>query len=436
MTIQAVLIILGLIVLNGLFVAAEFSIVGAPRASIERLARQGSASARAVRRVLRNARQQDRFIATAQLGITLSSLGLGMYGEHLLAEWLAGYFERLGAGRWIAAHSLASVVAITVLTYFHIVVGEMVPKSLALQRAERTVLRIAPVMRVIQLALYPLVIALNGIGNGVLWVIGIRRDSGSAEHFRRPEELAYLIRETADQGLLRRESAKVVQELFDFGELTAGEVMVPRVRVVGLPLGASAGDLRAVVTEASHTRYPVYDETIDRIVGVVHVKNILRALLDGAALTRSSMRPAPFLPATASVDQVLASMAEARSQLVVVLDEHGGTAGILTVEDLFEEVVGEFGEDPDARPELYRDADGRLHVRGDVRLEDIAAELGVELDRNDVGTVGGLVLALLGRPPHRGDQVEYRTVRFEVTAVDGRAVKETVVSRAPNAEPS
>jgi CBS domain containing-hemolysin-like protein len=436
MTIQAVLIIFGLIVLNGLFVSAEFSIVGAPRASIERLARQGNASARAVRRVLRNARQQDRFIATAQLGITLSSLGLGMYGEHLLAEWLAGYFERLGAGRWVAAHSLASAVAITVLTYFHIVIGEMVPKSLALQRAERTVLWIAPVMRVIQLALFPLVVALNGIGNGILWVIGIRRDSGSAEHLRRPEELAYLIRETADRGLLRREPAKVVQELFEFGELTAGEVMVPRVRVVGLPLGASVDELRAIVTEASHTRYPVYDGAIDRIVGVVHVKDILRALLDGVALARSSMRSAPFVPATASVDQVLAAMAEAQSQLVVILDEHGGTAGILTVEDLFEEVVGEFGEDPDARPEIYRDADDRLHVRGDVRLEDIGAELGVEFDRDDVGTVGGLVLAQLGRPPRRGDRVEYRTVRLEVTAVDGRAVKEAVVSLAPNAESS
>ena len=431
MTIEAVLVILGLIVLNGLFVAAEFAIVGAPRASIERLARQGSASARAVRRVLRDAREQDRFIATAQLGITLSSLGLGMYGEHLLAEWLAGYFERLGAGRWVAAHTLASIVAVTVLTYFHIVIGEMVPKSLALQRAERTVLRIAPVMRVIQLALYPLVVALNGIGNGILWVIGIRRDSGSAEHFRRPEELAYLIRETADRGLLHRESAKVVQELFELAELTAGEVMVPRVRVVGIPLGASVDELRATVTAASHTRYPVYDGTIDRIVGVAHVKDILRVLLSGTAPVRTSMRAAPFVPVTASVDQVLAAMREAQSQLVVILDEHGGTAGILSVEDLFEEVVGEFGEDPDAQPEMYRDDDGRLRVRGDVRLEDVGSELRVVLDREDVDTVGGLILALLGRPPQARDTVEYRRVRFEVTAVDGRAVKEAVVSPAP-----
>jgi CBS domain containing-hemolysin-like protein len=428
MTLGSIFIIFALITLNGLFVAAEFAIVGAPRASIERLARQGSAQARAVRRILHDARQQDRFIATAQLGITLSSLGLGMYGEHLLAEWLAGHFERLGAGRWIAAHTLASIVAIATLTYFHIVLGEMVPKSLALQKAERTVLRVAPVMRVVQLALFPLVVLLNGIGNGLLRLIGIRREAAGKEQFRRPEELAYLVRETAAGGMLRTESARVVQELFEFGELTAGDVMVPRVGVVGLPLGAGADALRAALRESSHTRYPVYERTIDRIVGVAHVKDILRALISNGTLTRASIRRAPFVPEAASVDQVLAAMAEAKSQLAVVLDEHGGTSGILTVEDLFEEVVGEFGEDPAARPELYRDASGRLHVRGTVRLEDVGSAAGVVLDHDDVETAGGLVLALLGRLPRVGSAVEYRGVRFEVTAMEGRGVSEVVVS--------
>ena len=428
MTLASILIIFGLITLNGLFVAAEFAIVGAPRASIERLARQGSAQARAVRRILHDARQQDRFIATAQLGITLSSLGLGMYGEHLLAEWLAGHFERLGAGRWIAAHTLASIVAIATLTYFHIVLGEMVPKSLALQKAERTVLRVAPIMQMVQLALFPLVVLLNGIGNGLLRLIGIRREAAGKEQFRRPEELAYLVRETAAGGMLRTESARVVQELFEFGELTAGDVMVPRVGVVGLPLGANTDDLRAALRESSHTRYPVFEETIDRIVGVAHVKDILRALRSNGTLTRASIRRAPFVPEAASVDQVLEAMAEAKSQLAVVLDEHGGTAGILTVEDLFEEVVGEFGEDPTARPEMYRDEQGRLHVRGTVRLEDVGSAVDAILEHDDVETAGGLVLALLGGLPRVGSAVEYRGVRFEVTAMEGRGVSEVVVS--------
>lgn len=430
MTVTAILIIIVLIALNGLFVAAEFAIVGAPRASIERLAREGSRSARLVRRILHDGRQQDRFIATAQLGITLASLGLGMYGEHELAEWLAGRFERLGTGQWIAAHTLASIAAVAVLTYFHIVLGEMVPKSLALQKAEGTVLWVTPLMRAVQLALYPLVLLLNGIGNGVLRLMGIRRDVSGREHYRRPEELAYLVRETAAGGLLRRESAHVMQELFEFGALTAGEVMVPRVHVTGLPLGADAGELREVLREAPHTRYPVYEGTIDRIIGVVHVKDMLRALTGGAALTKSDVRPAPFVPASARVDRVLAAMAEARSQLAVVLDEHGGTAGILTVEDLFEEVVGEFGEDPQAQPEIHRDAAGRLRVRGTVRLEDAGAALDMVLDHEDVDTVGGLVLLLLGRPPRVGDVVEFGGIRFEVAAVEGKGAEEVIMSRA------
>ena len=429
MTFTAVLIIIVLIALNGLFVAAEFAIVGAPRASIERLARDGNRAARLVRRILHDGRQQDRFIATAQLGITLASLGLGMYGEHELAEWLAGRFERLGTGQWIAAHTLASIAAVAVLTYFHIVLGEMVPKSLALQKAEGTVLWVTPLMRAVQLALYPLVLLLNGIGNGVLRLMGIRRDVSGRDHYRRPEELAYLVRETAAGGLLRRESAHVVQELFEFGALTAGEVMVPRVHVTGLPLGADAGELREVLREAPHTRYPVYEGTIDRIIGVVHVKDMLRALTGGAALARADVRPAPFVPASARVDRVLAAMAEARSQLAVVLDEHGGTAGILTVEDLFEEVVGEFGEDPQAQPEIHRDAAGRLRVRGTVRLDDAGAALDMVLDHEDVDTVGGLVLLLLGRPPRVGDIVEFGGIRFEVAAVEGKGVEEVVVSK-------
>lgn len=428
MTIGAVIIIIVLIALNGLFVAAEFAIVGASRASIERLAREGSKSARAVRGILHDARQQDRFIATAQLGITLSSLGLGMYGEHLLAEWLAGHLDRLGAGRWVAAHTLASILAVTVLTYFHIVLGEMVPKSLALQKAERTVLRVAPVMRVIQMALYPLVILLNGTGNGLLRLMGIRRDAEGKEQYRRPEELAYLIRETAAGGLLHEESARVIQRLFEFGDLTASAVMLPRVRVVGLPLGAASGDLREAMRDAPHTRYPVYEGSIDRIIGVVHARDILRALVEGGSLDRGRVRTAPFIPESAPVDHVLAAMSEARSQMAVVLDEHGGTAGIVTVEDLFEEVVGEIAEEAGVRPELYRDGPGRVHVRGRVHLDDVGTALGVILEHDDVDTTGGLVFALLGRPPRVGDVVEYRAVRIEVAAVEGRWVEEAIVS--------
>lgn len=420
-----VAIITTLILLNGLFVAAEFAIVGAPRATIERLALSGNRSARVVRTILDDPREQDRFIATAQLGITLASLGLGMYGEHLLAVWLATVFENLGWARWIAAHTLGSIAAITILTYFHIVVGEMVPKSLALTYAQRTVLWITPPMRAIQFALYPLVIGLNAMGNGVLRLGGIVRTTGGTEHFRTPEELAYIVRESQAGGMLRSEAAQVVQELLEFGELTAGEVMVPRVRVTGIPLGAMPDTLRSSLQRHPHTRYPVYDGSLDRVVGMLHVKDILR-MPPATALTIAQVRPVPFVPESATLEQVLAAMRQTRAQLVVVMDEHGGTAGILTIEDLFEEVVGEIGEGAANVAEVRRDDTGKLLLAGTVRVEEAGEALGVVLETEDVDTVSGLVLARLGRPPRLGDVVVHEEARFTVTAVEGHGVREVL----------
>lgn len=424
-------IITALILLNGLFVAAEFAIVGAPRPAIERRAAGGQRAARLVAGILRDPREQDRFIATAQLGITLASLGLGMYGEHLLALWIADQLTALGAARWIAAHTLGSIGAITILTYFHIVVGEMVPKTIALQRAERTVLWIAPVMRVVQLAVYPFVVLLNGIGNGVLRLAGIHRDAAHSDHYRTPEDLAYLVRESQVGGLLRSEAARVIAELLDFGELTAGEVMVPRVRVVGIPLGASAADLRRVLHEQPHSRYPVYDGSIDTIVGMLHVKDILRCLPTCTVLHHDQVRAVPHIPATALMDQVIAALRRDRVQMAVVMDEHGGTAGILTSEDLFEEVVGDVGDEEVAQPEITVLQPGRARVTGLVRLEALGDALGVEVERDDVDTVSGLVLALLGRPPAVGDAVAAPGIRLEVTAVRGRGVSEAIAVAVP-----
>ena len=419
------LIVLVLLLLNALFVAAEFAIVGVSRPAVERGADAGDWRARLVVRVLRNPAEQDRFIATAQLGITLASLGLGMYGEHLLAEWLGGRLTPyLGADAWIAAHTLGSVIAVAVLTYLHIVIGEMVPKSIALQHAERTVLWIAPVMRMIGFVVLPLVVVLNGIGNAVLRVVGVRRDRAQDEQYRTPEELAYLVHESQQSGLLRSEQAQIVAELLDFGDLTAGEVMVPRVRAVGLPLGLGPAGIRAVLRAHPHSRYPVYDGTIDHVVGMLHVKDILRCLPRIAELATSDVRAVPHLPATATMDQVMAALRAARSQMAVVMDEHGGTAGILTVEDLFEEVVGDVGDEETPRPELHRERVGAVRAAGVTRLESLGDALGRDLEHEEVDTVSGLVLSLIGRPPVVGDVTTFRDVRIEVTAVEGNGVSE------------
>jgi CBS domain containing-hemolysin-like protein len=421
------LFVAALILLNGLFVAAEFAIVGVSRPAIERRASSGQRAARLVANVLRDPREVDRFIATAQLGITVASLGLGMYGEHLLAGWLAGVFSGWGAGRWIAAHTLGSVTAIAILTYFHIVVGEMVPKTIALQRAERAVLILAPVMRVLQLVAFPLIVALNGIGNGLLRLVGVDRGKGDADQHRTPEDLAFLVQEARAGGLLRHDAAQVVSELLEFGSLTAGEVMVPRVRIVGAPVGADTAALHRLLREHPFTRYPVYDGSLDRIVGMVHVKDLMRRPAGAGTLAESEARVVPFVPTTARMDQVIGAMRAARAQLTVVMDEHGGTAGIVTVEDLFEEIVGDVGDDVAHAQPIARDR-ASLRVAGTMRLDDLGAELGLPLEHQEVDTVSGLVLALLSRPPVVGDRVEYGGVMVEVLTVAGRGVAEALAT--------
>jgi CBS domain containing-hemolysin-like protein len=429
-SVTAIGIITALILLNGLFVAAEFAIVGVPRSVIERRAAAGSGVARLVLATLRDPQRQDRYIATAQLGITLASLGLGMYGEHVLATWLANLLEGLGSSRWIAAHTVASVLSVGILTYFHIVVGEMVPKALALEHAARTALWVTPAIRVVQTVAFPLVVALNGIGNGVLRLLGIRRQAGGSEHYRTPEELAYIVKESQAGGLLRRESARVFGELLEFGELTAGEVMVPRVRAAGIPVGASAAAIAAALQVAPHTRYLVWDGTPDRVLGAVHIKDLLVHLDTGRALLAEDARPVPFVPETAPLDEVLAAMRAERVQIAVVMDEHGGTAGLVTIEDLFEEVVGQIDEFHALGATIYTGSDGRLRVPGTARLDEVGDRLGLVLEHDEVDTVSGLVLDLLGKPPSVGDAVVYDHLRFEVSALDGRGVRECIVTPA------
>lgn len=429
-----IVVILGLIVLNGVFVAAEFAIVGVTPVEVERSVRRGNRMAHLVRWIIEDVRRQDRFIATAQLGITAASLGLGMYGEHVVAHWIAGVLNGWGVGRWIAAHSVATVLSVTILTYLHIVIGEMVPKTLALQRARDTAFAIAPVIRVVQLATYPLVVALNGIGNALLRAAGIERSAHGAEHFRTPEEIAFIVRESQAGGLLREDAANVLSELLELGDRTAEEVMVPRVRVAAIAVDAPDGAIAELFRRAPHARYPIYDGDIDHIIGVVHVKDLLRNNVRGDARSRARIRPVAFLPQTASVDDILAAMRQTRSQLVVVMDEHGGTAGVATLEDLFEEVVGEYTDDVAEAPEIYADEQGRLHARGTARLDEVAEALGVVLEFDEADTVSGVVLALLKRPPEVGDRVLLDEAAFEVTATYGRGVDECIVYRMPPAE--
>jgi CBS domain containing-hemolysin-like protein len=423
-----VAIILLLLLANALFVAAEFAIVGAPRTNIEHQASEGSFLARNVLHILEDPKRQDRYIATTQIGISVASLGLGMYGEHWLADRIEGALSPLGTMAWVASHTIASVVAVAVLTYLHIVIGEMVPKALALQRPHRTVLYVSPVIRALERALLPFVVSLNAFGNGVLRLVGIRRQEVEGERYHTAEELQFIVQESEEGGLLRGESGQLLRDLFEFGDRTAGEAMVPRVLLVGIPVGAEPDELRAIVRAQAHTRYPVYSGDLDHIVGSLHMKEVLRHLISNQPVTARAARALPYVPGPTPVDEVLAAMRRDRAQMAVVMDQHGGTAGLVTMEDLFEEVIGDI-EEGRGRAAIVRESDGSIHVRGTVRLDEVAKALDWPLEHPKVTTISGLVLLRLGRPALLGDVVTWNQIRVEVTKVAGRGVAEALLTR-------
>ena len=424
-------IIFLLVLANGVFVAAEFAIVGAPRASVEHTASRGSRLAARVLRILEDPVLQDRYIATTQIGISVASLGLGMYGEHWLAGRMEPWFTRFEMAGWIAAHSIASAAAISVLTYLHIVLGEMVPKALALQRADKTALYVSPFIRTLQRMILPLVVTLNGVGNHLLRLAGIERRAVERERYHTPEELHFIVRESQEGGKLRGESGQILRDLFEFGDRTAGEVMVPRVLLKGISVGAEPDELRAIVRAHAHTRYPVYNGDLDNIIGSLHIKEILRHIISNQPIAARDARALPYVPGPAPLDKVLAAMRRFRAQMAVVMDQHGGTAGLVTMEDLFEEVVGDIDEGRARRP-IVREGDGRVRVRGTVRLDEAGEAIGRSLEHEKVTTISGLVLLLLNRPASPGDIVTWRTVIIEVASTAGRGVGEAVLTALPH----
>jgi CBS domain containing-hemolysin-like protein len=424
-----IIIILLLIILNGLFVIAEFAIIGVRPSQIEYMANEGHRTAKHILAILRSTDKQNRYIATAQLGITIASLGLGMYGEPQIAHFIEPYLVRLlGVDLHEALITgLGYLVALSLLTYLHIVAGEMVPKSLALAAPDRAVVAVSQPMNLMQTVFAIPVRLLNGIGIVLLYLFRIPPAEGQAR-LHSPEELELIVSESVEGGLLNENEREIIRNIFDFGERQVHQVMTPRPRVQAIAHDTPLPELLKQMAESKHSRLPVYEEDLDHIIGTLHVKDLVRyqARMKGAFDIRLLLRPVPVIPENYPVEKLLATFKRQRIHIAIVLDEFGGTAGIVTLEDLVEEVVGEVRDEFDLESEpLIQLAPGVLEVAGDYLIEDIEnyIYLGSKEDLPDVDTVGGLIMTELGRLPQVGDKFTYRNnIRFTVLAIDGLAV--------------
>lgn len=410
-----------LILLNGLFVAAEFAVVAARNTRIAQLVKEGQRGAVRVQEIIRNARNQDRFIAIAQLGITLATIGLGMYGEPAIAGWIYGPVGRTFGVSETLAHTIGTVIAVGVMTYFHVVVGEMIPKALALGAPERTSLVVSGPMRVVGTLFYPLVLLLNTVANGLLRLLRIPVQSEG--RFYTPAELEQLVQESSEQGLLPSEQREIIGSIFDFGERDVYQLMTPRVQVQGLPLESSAEEVWTLLERSHHSRFPVFEGDLDHIVGVLHVKDFLKQQRSGVPFDlQALLRHAPRVPETARAETLLDTFKRQRVHLAVGVDEYGGTAGIITLDDLLEEVVGKMSQTPEEGPDIAPQADGSLLVSGEVLLEDLAAHLDTPVASETSDTVAGLVLEHLGRVAQSGDTVTAQHLTLTVERVDNLAI--------------
>ena len=409
-----------LVLANAFFVSAEFALVGARRTRLDEMARTGDGKARLARRAVQSL---DRYISATQLGITLASLGLGWIGEPALASLIRGAFRWLpAAAATLATHATASIIAFIIITVLHIILGELVPKALALLYPEQVSRWVAaPLMGFAWVMGFPIAI-LNGSSNRLLRLMRIN-PPGETERLHSPEELRMLVEQSTEGGSLLQEDARLLEGVFEFSEKTAQEVMTPRTQMVALEADLPVEEAADEVAVARRSRYPVFTESLDEIVGVVHTKDILTALRSKPGVTvRTIMRPPLFVPGTREVEDVLADMKRLKTHLAVVLDEYGGTAGLVTMEDLLEEIVGPIYDEYDPQDKGTPRAGGPL-LDGAMPISDFNAEYDEALDDTEYNTIGGYVFGQIGRLPRPGDRVPIGTRTLEVMDMEGRRVR-------------
>jgi CBS domain containing-hemolysin-like protein len=414
-----IVVIALLVVVNGVFVAAEFALVGARRSRLAALADEGSGVARWLVDVFDRPTGKDGYIAVAQLGITLASIGLGMYGEPAVASWLYGPFEDWGLSHG-AAHTVGFVVALSAITYLHVVLGEMIPKALALQAPETVSVRVNPVMRAFGVLFRPMVHLLNAIALALLRLLRIPEpDQRLSLHTS--AELEIVTDESAESGHLGTMQRDLIRNIFDLEERRAEELMTPRAQLEVLSVGATMAEIGERIAASPRTRYPVIDGDLDHVVGVLHVKDVIRSEHGGSAATLAELvRPLPSVAATATAERLLERFRQRRTHAILVVDEFGGTLGLVTLDDLIADVMDdELGPPSD---EVTRHEDGSSSIAGDVTLAELRDHHGLDFGDHDATTIAGLVLAAHGAVPDPGTVVEVDGHQLRVEAVDGRQI--------------
>ena len=418
------LAIFALVAANGFFVAAEFSLVKVRQTRIDELSAEGKSSARVVQQELRHL---DTYIAATQLGITLASLALGWIGEPSLAHLVEPLFTFAGATvAGEISHSVAIAISFFLITLFHIVLGELVPKSIALQSSEKTALFVARPLRLFARLFHPFIVLMNGIGSLVVQAFGLRF-TGEHASVHSIKEIEMLIAQSRKAGLLDNQEEVLLRRVFVFGEKTAQHVMTPRTEIVGVSCDITLEQLREKVAGERFTRLPVYDGTLANILGVAHIKDVLAQLSKRRSGESFSMlnilRPVLAVPKTTSILKLMAQMQNRQSHLAVVIDEYGETAGIVTLEDILEEIVGEVQDEFDipeegVRPDVEMLAEGVYSVDGRMSVSAFTERFGVEFGNVRSETVAGYALETLGRIPKVGESFLLEAYRFRVESMD------------------
>jgi CBS domain containing-hemolysin-like protein len=422
-----ILVIVLLLVLNGFFVAAEFALVRSRRTRLESMVRSGDRLARIVLKATSNL---ARMLSASQLGITLASLALGALSEETLADHFASWLATMPVAMALSLRVAAgSVLAIAFVTYFHVVFGELAPRSVALAHPEQVARWLTPPLFVFEWLMRPFASSLNKSAELVLRLFG-QKPQPIEESLHSPDELRILVEQSQEGGVLEQADATLIEGVFEFSEKNAREVMTPRTDIDALSIDASLDETLSLLEESGRSRYPVYEESIDNIVGLVLAKDLIPVLRSPPAnfSLRSIMRPVHVVPGSREVEEVLADFKRLKEQLAIVLDEYGGTAGLVTMEDLLEEIVGEILDEYDEPPDLpERAGQDLIIVPGSANISELNERFGLSVPDESYTTIGGFVFGALGRLPLAGDRTTAGGAVFTVRKMDGRRIDSLAV---------